>query len=184
MINRLIHDILSKDDTDEDQATFEAEHAERFPSITDFSNFTQWKSLKTLLGDTSSEWADNKIHDRQEKDQYLQETYKDQDLPIIAVSQTGSFNPVDKSYFNFSGEICLYIATPLASNNTLEASRIWQRIKRILFVYKSVTKTTLDTYCKEFPDYGIQQVQIRLNRVAEYYSRSLKVFLGVTFQEI
>lgn len=182
MINRLIWEILSKDDTDDNQASQEALLQSKYSEITDTVNYDYfWTSLKTYLGDNSLEWAQNKIHDRQEKDQFLQEDYKNDELPTIGISQTTPFQPLTRDYSRFSGEICLQIQAPKESNNLL-VFKIYKRIKYLLF--PSLGQYTQNVYCKNFSNYGLQNLEIKLDRVGEFYSRSLKIYLQVTFQEI
>lgn len=182
MINRFIWEILSIDDTDNDQATQEALLQSKYPNISDTSNYDYyWTSLKTYLGDASSEWAQNKIIDRQEKDQFLQEDYKNEQLPIIGISQTQPFNPLTTDYSRFEGEICLHIQVPESSNNLL-VFKIYKRIKYILF--PSLQGFTQKTFCKNFSNYGIENLEIELDRLGEFYSRSIKLYLKVRFQEI
>jgi hypothetical protein len=62
MIQKLIYDRLSLDSTNDNQATALATIQEAYPSITSLDGIEYtYQSLKTLLSDTTSLWAKNKI---------------------------------------------------------------------------------------------------------------------------
>jgi hypothetical protein len=182
MIKRLIYDILSQDSIDDSQAAKEAELIKRYPSITDFSQFSHyWLSLQTLLGDSSPEWASKKIKYSQREDAFEQITIDDDELPVIAISEQAGFEPEDTSYVMFRGSICLNIQTALDSDS-LEAFKMYTRIKEYLFPFKD--GIVLNQRCFDYPNSNINRLILKLNRLENLCDNRLKVYLDARFQLI
>jgi hypothetical protein len=186
MINRFIWQDLSTDDTDSNQSEFENRLQASKPSfqITDFTYLNYWKSLKTLLGDPSADWATNRIIDSQERLSQFQLPQEQAKLPAIFISQLGAFSPLVNQPDRWAGEICLSIHCPENSNNLL-AYQIYQRIRNLWFPLQpglGSQRAQTHRLCPN-PNLGIVNIEIKLARQEDIYDRSMKIIFNFSYNE-
>ncbi|HEY9886017.1 MAG TPA: hypothetical protein V6C96_02030 [Vampirovibrionales bacterium] len=178
MIPRLIQNVLQQDTSDDNESAFKAALQLKYPNITNTDYFQYWKSLNTLLGGVT----DQKIVTTEENLLELQPTYEDSKLPVILITQSRGFSPSDKSLFSYEGEICLSIHTPAADGNSLDAFHVYKRVKKILF--PEIDGVVIDEACFNFPNYGVNQLLLKLDRLDKFYNRSVKMYLKARYTEI
>ena len=178
MINGFIWDLLSKDEIDESQSNFFTELKTRFWNLENIDQLQHWKSLKTLLGDSSTNWAVNKIHIRQEKDVNLQINHRD--LPKIFISQAGGFALQSQSHNRFSGTIQLSINTPVKSSDFLVRT-LYRRIKRVLFTDLS-TGSSLGSVITQDISNGITNLELRLESV-QFFAETANIMIDCNYTE-
>lgn len=188
ILQKLVWEILSKDDTDDNALNKQALLSSLFPDISDFSQLNYyWLSLKTLLKDASNEWAFNKIKYLQEINTEFQTEISNDDLPLIQINQTQDYVQKSTNLLTNESEICVSIYSkknldPLVESNSNETFFIYKRIKEFLFPLQR--NNTRLVFCKKFNNLGIANLTLNYDRSGIGTMREWKMYFKIKVLEI
>lgn len=185
MINQFIWEFLAQDTTDEDQTAFNDELIVYHDGVglTDINYLEHWKSLKTLLGDSSDSWASNRIKDRQEANIYVQSNSELDELPAIFISQNSPFLSQGQNLATVKGTVRIKICTQIGSNS-FEAIHLAKRIKRLFYPINQSLNLRLSNWCNSYVQYGVQRLELILERAENIYANSIDLVFACEFIEI
>lgn len=178
MLTKLVYIPLSGDSIDGNQSTELAKVQAIFPLVTSLQNGLKYKyqSLKTLLGDSSSNWAKNKIYWENYTRVPENKIAKQENLPLIQIGQSQPIRQSDTSDGRrFESEIKVEVLTNAAEDGSTDlAGNIGQRIRTILEPQDKPGR--MSHYCSHPYDYGIAEFILYFQRIDPWKGNQLCLY--------
>jgi hypothetical protein len=182
MIQKILYNILSNDITDDNQAnvltTIQAIH----PGVTSLNGIEYYyKSLKTLLGDTTINWNKNKIFYEQYERMSDNWALEEEKLPAVGIGLYGSITDISNQAKTFQCDLKIEVKGK-ARDNQSTARNIALRIRKYL---ESVsTLDELKHYCHIYNDYSITHFSLTFQRFDKFINNQVSIIYRCRFSLI
>lgn len=182
MIQKIVYNILSGDTTDNNQASTLATIQAINPDIASLTGIEYYyKSLKTLLGDTSTSWNKNKIFYEQYERISDNWFIKEENLPLIGIGLASSITDISNQSKTFQCDLKIEVKSE-AKDIQSKARNIALRIRKYL---ESVsTLDELKHYCNIYNDYAITHFSLTFQRFDIFINNQVSIIYRCRFSLI
>lgn len=178
MLTKLVYIPLSQDSTDGNEAAELLKVQAIFPRVTSLQNGLEYKykSLKTLLGDSSINWSKNKIYWENYTRTQENKIAKQENLPLIQIGQSQPIRQSDISDGrHFESEVKVEVLTNAAENGSTElVGNIGQRIRGILEPQDRLGRMV--HYCSHPYEYGFAEFLLFFQRIDPWKGNQLCLY--------
>lgn len=145
----------------------------------------KYTSLKTLLGDATSDWAKNKIFYDQYSKQEFANFILSQELPVIGI---GTASPIIKtpgsSARDCNGSIKIEVRTNAGNDGTISTSQARQIALRVRKVLEPTRDASLNQWwqnCDLVKNYSLSFFKMQFNRFDVFIGDYVSMVYDVNF---
>jgi len=181
---KIVYEILSRDDTDTAEAVALAAVQTYHPTITTLAGLDyKYKSLKTLLEDTHSDWYDYKIFYEKYSEDFENVFSKESSLPKIAIGNSSSYSVQTNGKNHFSGQLQIETRTAHESSSGL-CLQIALRIREFLTTRlpsKGTSYYRLPPFCEVFEDFTVSFFKLNFVKFENFLANQIVQTYNVDF---
>ena len=186
MIHKVVYNELKNDITDSNPVTV-LNKLKRYSGLEDLTSLDgieyHYQSLKTLLGDTSTTWYNNKIF--YEKYNFNSSNWlaKKEDLPLIGISLSDPITRLNVSDGRaMRTMVRIDIKTDDMDTSSNQVHNIMMRIRSIL--EPEIANTAIyskEGLCKTYINYSISTIHFSLTRISPLLADLASIYYSTTF---
>ncbi len=165
MLHKTIYHLLRQDDTDSSSVTALGTIQSEYPSIADLDGLEYtYKSLKTLLGDSSSEWAKNKIFYERYRQNIDNFKIDQASFPYLDISVLTPWTITPRSDMRELSADIRIAAYGDADESSSIVRNLILRVRNLLTTREGTSNFSY-TYCADFLNYSVTSIRIDLLRI-------------------
>ncbi len=180
MIQKVLYEILKRDITDSDPGDALALIQAKFPDVASIEGFEHYYlSLKTLLEDPETDWAERKIFYEKYERNYDNWVGKKSEFPIIGIGLVGNLDKADNnSMREMNCQIKITVRSPQTDSSLTR--KILLRVKNNIEILNQ-DHWTRRHFCEDFFNYSISNFTLTLNRIDEWVADHASIIYNCTF---